>query len=253
MAKRIIFTLFDHDGAPLEDATPTVINYRSSTGAALVPPLVEEMGDGFYQFVAQPEQDGHTAYVIDAGANSSVQYLTGAVGKFIAFGMYDLAGNLDGSRTPGFISYTNGMNELPHPTIVNLSGGLYGFWPEVAAGEIVYYNVGDSDNVFSGTVGSVSLLNPVPLANSAIPNTQPITFDVLDTESELGRVLIGIKYEEFGGATELAWDGEAVCGPFVVSSVPISNGRRYTVLRRMGWPAAPTIRVFLTNYGGREL
>jgi hypothetical protein len=167
--------------------------------------------------------------------------------------MYDALGNPDASRTPSFLSYTNGNSEPPTPDIVDLTNGLFGFWPEVPAGEIHYYNVGDSINTYSGTVGSTALVNPIPAANTEISNTQALTFDVLDSETELGRVLIAIKYVAFGGSTELVWDGQAVCGPFQVSSISIPGGRRYTVSRLNGWPSAPTIRVFLTNYGGRDL
>lgn len=253
MSKHISFTLFDDNGNPLEEASPTFVIFCRSVGASLTPPVITEKGDGFYEFMTDTEVTGPIAYLINAGPGSSIRYLAGSVGEFIAFVMYDEFGNPDASRTPSFYSYTNGGDEPPTPDIVNLTGGLFGFWPEVPAGYVHYYNVGDSINMYSGTIGSCALVNPVPAAETEIVSTQSLSFDVIDSETELGRVLIAIKYAAFNGATELVWDGQTVCGPFQISSIPITNGRRYTVSRIGGWPSAPTVRVFLTNYGGREL
>lgn len=254
MAQHISFVLFDSAGDPLEDQTPDVVIYRKIDGTDVLPhPTVVEKGDGFYEFTMDPVADGPVAYVIDCGDDSAVQYMVGSVGELVAFAMYDAAGDLDPTRVPAFISYTDGTLDLTPPTIVNLSGGLFGFWPDPVPGKLVQYVVGDTDNKYAGTFGNVSLSNPVPAADSEITNTQVITLDVLDTENFLGRVLIAIQYMSLGGATELVWDGSAVVGPHQVTVVPIPDGRRYSVLRDGGWPAAPTVRVFLTNFGGREI
>lgn len=253
MPTRVIFTLFDHDGEPLEGVSPVVAVYRRADGEAVPPPTITERGDGFYEFLATTEVHGPVAYLVDAGPESSVQYFSGSVGELIAFAMYDESGNPDGARNPGFLSYTDGNSEPPSPEILNLTGGLYGFWPEVPPGEIIYYNVGDAENTYSGTVGSTVLANPSPAPGTPISRTQAITLDVLDSEAELGRVLICIEYSNYGGATELVWDGEVTRGPYVVTSVPIPSGYRYTVRRIGRWPGPPTVRVFVTNFGGREI
>jgi hypothetical protein len=55
MSKRISFTLFDDNGEPLEGASPTFVIYCRSVGASLTPPVITEMGDGFYEFITNTE------------------------------------------------------------------------------------------------------------------------------------------------------------------------------------------------------
>lgn len=254
MTKRVSFVLFDNAGFITQVLDPEVVLYVKSTGEPLPAPAVENKGTGFYEFMTDPEQDGPTAYLVDAGPGASPQFLVGSVGEFIAFAMYDQAGQPDGSLVPSFSNYTDadGLNLTP-PEIVDLTGGLFGFWPQVEPGQMVRYIVGDFHNVWSGTVGSTAVTSSDPPEGSEIPVTQVLSVDVADTETELGRVLIAVKYPEWGGATELAWDGQSVCGPFQVTVTPIPGGRRYTILRLGGWPSSPVLRIFVTNYGGREL
>lgn len=254
MNQRISFTLFDHAGNPLSGETPSIINYRKADGSPVLPmPGILDKGVGFYEFSVDFELSGPVAYVVDCGENSAVQYMVGSLGELIAFMMYDEDGNPDPTRTPEFISYTDGETALAQPTIVSLAGGLFGFVPVPVPEKLVQYVVGDADNKYSGTIGCTSLGNTSPVEDTEIDNTQVITFDVLDTETFLGRVLIGIQYPEMDGATELVWDGTAAVGPHTVTVVPITDGYRYSVLRTGGWPSAPTVRVFVTNLGGREI
>jgi hypothetical protein len=253
MSKRISFFLTNHDGTPLTGETPYVSVYRSIDGTALTIPVVAEKGNGFYEFVVDYETDGPAAYLIDAGANSSERYLHGSIGEAISFAMYDVDGSPTAALVPTFYSYFDESGPLTPPEIMNLTGGLYAFWAPVGSGTLIRYVVDGGANTYWGTIGSTTITNVNPAENTEITNTQAITLDVLDTETELGRVLIAIKYESLGGATELAWDGDAITGPFQITVVPITNGRRYTIVRLGGWPAAPTIRVFITNYGGREI
>lgn len=254
MAQRITFMLQDSEGNPLEDQVPSIINYRKADGTSASPvPTVVDKGQGFYEFAVDAESTGPVAYVVGCGNQASVQYMVGSCGELVAFMMYDEDGNPDAAGSPAFSVYGDDASALTPPALVNLSGGLFGFVPVPAPGRLVRYRVGNTHSSYWGTVGSTSLTNASPAAESIIETTQVITLDVLDTESELGRVLIAVEYAGAGGATELAWDGTRAVGPFVVTPVPIVNGRRYSVLRKGGWPWAPTVRVFLTNLGGREI
>lgn len=252
MAKHVTFALFDNSGSPLVGATPVVAVYKNSVGTSLPAPTVTEKGGGFYEFSIT--QDESISYLIDAGTASSVRYLSGCLGgAFISFALYDLFGEPDPAGSPAFYWYADDSGDpLSEPVITNLGGGLYGFWPPVETGQIIRYVVGNAENRHWGTVGKTGIANEDPPAGTDISLTQAITFDVLDKESELGRVLIAVRYPAWD-ATELAWDGQTVCGPFLVTVLQIPDGVRYTVLRVGGWPSAPVIRVFLTNYGGREL
>lgn len=257
MVQRICFALFDSGESPLEGAFPLISTFRKADGTEVPEddwPVIEERGDGFYEFSVDPDAHGPVAYVVACGPESAVSFMSGSVGPLVAFAMYDSAGDLAPSRTPTFSVFTDGETELTHPVITELGDGLYGFWPTPAPGKLVQYIVGDSDNTFWGTVGSVQLTNAVPPSGSEITNTTVATFDVLDSECFLGRVLIAVEYVALGGATELAWDGVQVCGPaFMVTKVAIPDGWRYSIFRRGGWPAPPKLRVFITNFGGREL
>lgn len=254
MAVTVSFNLYDSEGNFISGATPTVTVHRTLSGTALPLPVVTEPIPGFYEFQLHPLEDGPSGYLITAGPQSAVPYLHGCIGEMICFPVYDENGEPDASANPVFLFWEDGtVTPLPLPTIRNLGGGLYGFWGPASPGQIIRYMVGANNDWYSGTVGSSGIANTVPTAGSSIPEVQSVTFDVYDSETELGRVLIAVTYPTFDGSTELIWDGSQVCGPFNVSSVPITNGLRYTVSRVMGWPAAPTIRVFLTNYGGREL
>ena len=254
MSVSVSFSLFDPDGNFITSATPTVIVHRTLAGASLPLPVITEPVPGFYEFQLNPLEDGPSGYLIDAGPQSAVPYLHGCIGEMICFPVYDSNGQPETGATPFFYFWEDGtVTALPLPTIINMGGGLYGFWGPASPGQIIRYMVNGGDYSYSGTVGASGIANPSPAANSEIPEVQSISFDVYDSETELGRVLIAIEYASFGGSTELIWDGTRVCGPFLVSSVPITKGLRYTVSRVSGWPAAPTIRVFLTNFGGREL
>jgi hypothetical protein len=253
MSKHISFFLTEHNGIPLVGGSPSVIVYCDMEGNSHTLPVVTEKGNGFYEFVVDYEADGPSAYLIDAGVASAERYLHGSVGESVSFAMYDADGNPDSGATPVFSAYFDSTGPLVPPDIVSLGEGLFAFWTPVGRGKLIRYCVGDGLNTYWGTVGSTTIANADPAGGSDITNTQVLTFDVLDTETELGRVLIGIMYPGMAGATELAWDGTTVCGPFLVTVVPIEGGRRYSVLRTGGWPSAPTVRVFVTNLGGREI
>lgn len=163
MPQNVLFVLFDYSGAPLIGASPLVTLHRSSNGASLPLPTVTELGGGFYEFVADTTVYGPSAYLIDCRASSSVRYLSGSVGDLVAFAMYDSAGEPDDSRAPSFSVYTDGNPvSLPQPVVVNLTGGLYGFWAQPYAGQVIRYVVGDASDRFWGTLGT-----PLPLGASS--------------------------------------------------------------------------------------
>lgn len=255
MPSKVIFALFDHSGAPLVGASPSVVVHARVTGGSLPLPVTVEKGQGFYEFELDPVSDGPSAYLVYAGPDSSARYLSGSVGECVGFALYDEEGEPDGSRSPQFLVYrdSDGNNIYPDP-FVNLTGGLYAFWPfEELPGKSIYYVISDGLTTLSGTIGSTVVTNEDPPRDSGISNLQSISLDVLDSESELGRVLIAVEYPDLGGVTELVWDGDKELGYSSVTRVAVPSGWRYTIFRRGGWPSHPSVRVFVTNYGGREL
>lgn len=99
------------------------------------------------------------------------------------------------------------------------------------------------------TVPTVSNFDPIP--GSALSFLAPISFDAMD-DSGFGRVMIAVRYNALNGITDLAYDGTNHLGRYLVTSVPITGGRRYTIRRRDGWPAHPTFRVFAVDAAGNE-
>lgn len=98
---------------------------------------------------------------------------------------------------------------------------------------------------------TVSGITPAP--GTGLGAIQPLSFDVVDVDGDLGRVLIAIQYENYEKTTDLAWDGDNVVGPYKVSFVPIPNGLRYTIFRNRGWLGPFTLRVFATDLLGNEV
>jgi hypothetical protein len=254
MPQRITFSLFDTGGESLEEASPTFVKFVDPEGVDIsLVPTIQEVGDGFYEFSVDVAVNPTVAFVINCGALSSTKYVVGSVGSVVAFAMYDAVGELDEGLTPVFESFTDGTADAPAPELVDLEDGLWGFWPEVPVGKTYYFTVGDGDNFLAGSVGSQGLDNVVPTGGSDIEVTTPVTFDVLDTESALGRVLIAVEYPSMLGATELAYDGDGAVGAYTVTVTEVTDGKHYSVLRSGGWPAPFTVRVVLTNADGREL
>ena len=90
----------------------------------------------------------------------------------------------------------------------------------------------------------VTLVSPTELTK--LRRFQPITFDV--TDPLLGFHMIGVIFDSLG-VNEWAYDSAdpTLSTPYAVTRVAITNGWRYTVYRRSGWPAPPRLRVRATD------
>jgi hypothetical protein len=105
----------------------------------------------------------------------------------------------------------------------------------------------EEQEIFRGPGPAVSNV----LAPGEITRTTPLVFDVTDGEG-LRRVLPSILFP--GRPPELAHDGEAFTVGYVDDSTrtAITGGWRYSLLRRGGWPAPPTLRVYALDTHGNE-
>lgn len=254
----VIFAVYDADGVPLVGATPELVQYRTAFAAVPGVPVVRELGGGLYAFATgDVESEVGVAYLVSTGASPA--FLSGSVGPLVAFGLYDEDGAPHTGATPVFSSFRDSTTGLPMtaPQLLELGGGLYGFHPEpahleaeaawaVATGASPEWLTGSlaqatTEDVTLGGLPEVTWLAPVP--GSPISAVQPLSFEVVDPEGLLGDVLV---LAAFPGVYEVVHDG-ASFGPNYVESpngrAPITNGWRYTVLRRGGWPDSPRVKV----------
>lgn len=253
MATAVTFALFNASRNPITGATPVLISYRSPTGVVLPPPGIIERGGGFYEFLVGDEALTGVAYLIDGGATALARYHHGGLGPLVAFAIFDANGQPQTGQTPVFSWYADEVGApRARPEIRELGGGLYGFVPLADTPAPRYIVAGAVwGSVDASTRPNVVDMTPPP--GTPLSPAQSVTFDVIDAEANLGRVMLAIQYEKFGGATELAWDGSSSVGPHQVSFVPIFNGRRYTILRNGGWPAPFTLRIFAADLVGNEV
>ena len=97
----------------------------------------------------------------------------------------------------------------------------------------------------------VTIVSPTP--GTGILRTQPITFDVTD-ETGFRRVMVLASFPS-KGIYEVIHDGDRWGPHYDVSPnarTDIAGGHRFTVLRRGGWPAAPSILPMPIDVGGNE-
>jgi hypothetical protein len=111
--------------------------------------------------------------------------------------------------------------------------------------------------LFSGSPPVPDTTPPVvsgysPTVGTPIAATTPLVFDVTE-ETSIRRILVTVEIPA-GRGHEVAHDGDAFTATYASGSTraPISGGYRYTLLRRGGWSAAPTIHVFAFDSAGNE-
>jgi len=91
-----------------------------------------------------------------------------------------------------------------------------------------------------------------PLPGEVLDPLDPIQFDVTDNRSLFTRILVTMTMPD--GVEELVHDGNEFNAYYAAHSIRIviAGGFRYTVRRTMGWPGAPTVRVFAIDSAGNE-
>lgn len=94
----------------------------------------------------------------------------------------------------------------------------------------------------------VSDFSPSP--GTELQTDAPIAFNVVD-DTGLRPVVVVVRYEDIGAA-DLAHDGADFVDTYEGTRTPIAGGFRYSLVRRGGWPAAPTIQVFAVDTAGNE-
>lgn len=137
-----------------------------------------------------------------------------------------------------------------------------GAWPGVRAVQNFLYHIGAAwdgyaltpPELFELIAGGIPVAGP-EISNVTAPGeitrTTPLVFDVTD-DAGLRRVLPSILFP--GRPPELAHDGESFTVGYVDDSTrtAIAGGYRYSLLRRGGWPAPPTLRVYALDTHGNE-
>lgn len=96
---------------------------------------------------------------------------------------------------------------------------------------------GISEQATDSTVPTVSNISPV--AGTAVPRNQAFQFDVTD---ETGFAVVAVYASFANGDCDVVYDGGRYRGRYSDSDVfPITDGYRFTVTRRGGWPGSPTL------------
>lgn len=101
------------------------------------------------------------------------------------------------------------------------------------------------------TAPVISNISPTP--GTPIARTQVITFEITDNSGLFRRILPAVLFPGLE-ALEIIHDGEAFTGLYENNSTraAIANGYIYSVLRKNGWPDAPTLIPFAFDQGGNE-
>lgn len=105
----------------------------------------------------------------------------------------------------------------------------------------------------SGDTTPPAIANVTPAPGTPILRTQAVTFDVTDASPGLRRVLPAVHFPGIPN-TELVHDGDDFTENYRDRSAreAISGGFRYTILRKDGWPDAPTLIPFAYDQDGNE-
>jgi hypothetical protein len=169
--------------------------------------------------------DGTVANVTIDGVNTTWAEVT--TGTFASQGKYDL------------VLAASYMDVLG-PMVISVAGGS-----GVAMGLIQVATLLDS------TPPVIQNFSPSP--GSPVVTTDPITFEVVDNNNSIRRVIIAISYGP-NRSVDVAFDGNAFRPPYSTSSVrtTLVNGSRFTLRRDGGWPATPVIEVYAIDTSGNE-
>ena len=127
-----------------------------------------------------------------------------------------------------------GADSLPLGVLLRSYEGFYVEPPEEEPGDV--------------TAPVVSIVSPTE--GSAIMENTPLVLDVTDTG--LKRALLWVTFPTLG-TDELVFNGSAFTSQYSASSrVAITNGFRFTVVRRGGWPASPQLSAAAYDASGNE-
>lgn len=137
MATPVVFTVYHiSTGLPLAGqlgAGMAIATYKTLAGTNMVQPTIVDIGGGDYEFTpSDSDVSTGVAFEINTGTNGNPARFGGSVGDIVAWPLYALA---DGSPltgiSPAFTKFSDftGVDSVPHPTIVEIGGGLYGFQP----------------------------------------------------------------------------------------------------------------------------
>jgi hypothetical protein len=133
MADRISFGLQDVNGAPLTGATPSFVQYRTTTGGSPTPPAITELGGGQYGFTpSDSDESTRVAFLIDCGVGSVPRRYAGAIhtpnNPFLAWHLENVAGDLWVGANPsvGIWRDFSGVARTP-PSVLAIGGTSYLF------------------------------------------------------------------------------------------------------------------------------
>jgi hypothetical protein len=248
-------------GVPLAGLTPTWVAYlNATTGVAIgTQATIAPLGGGLYRV------DGLTAPacgILDLGATARPRYVLVGSDVETVVAAFDVTGAPLAGLTLAWASYVDeatGAAVTPQPTFTPLGNGLYRI-DGIGAGTVGVLDLGatalDRYPQLGGAVGTdvtpptITIVSPT--VGTAITPTTPLIVDVAD-DVALRRVFVSVAFPA-RGLEEVVHDGAAFAPVYADSSsrAVITNGYRYTIVRREGWPSAPTLKVHAIDVTGNE-
>lgn len=275
MATPVSFTLYSADGLTVNAAaTPTFTGgkYASRANVAQTPPTITNLGLGKYSFLPSDADEtlGCVALIV-TGANPA--YFCGPVTTlnkpFAAVVFLDAAGALIASGTPTVPVYKNfagtGLTAPSPvgagtavwsltPSAPDLAGGGVNYLMAAPAGARAAFYDGDLIAV-SGSSGSV--VAPVvgnfsPALATPIQVTDALSLDVTIADgTAFANISISVLFSGLGLEEEI-YDGSTFSDLYIGSSskAAITNGFRFILNRRGGWPTNPKVKVRAVSMTG---
>ena len=104
-----------------------------------------------------------------------------------------------------------------------------------------------------GTDTPPIVTNQDPDIGTEIQATDTISFDVID-DTGFNCIAIIASFADLPDIVEVVHDGDGFRGMYNTGSntrVALGNGFRYTVLRKGGWPASPTLEFLVVDESGQ--
>ncbi len=274
MSTPISFMVFESDGVtPDAAATPTFSKFATRANVDRSAPTIDNIGEGKYTF--EPSDADETigcAYLISTGGLPA--YVAGAVTTpdfpFAAVAFFNADGTPITTGTPTVPTYQDfaGTPIVP-PALASAGASLWTLTPtapELAAGGVNYAVASpagalpafyDGDLIAVEVVAPPSVIVPVisnydPARPGPLGNDETLGFDVtVSDDSGFSNISIVILFDELE-SEESVYDGFEFSPLYLASSsaVAITNGFRFRLNRRAGWPENPIAKVRAVTASG---
>lgn len=131
MSDNVLISIYNSDGTPKADASPSLITVRDITGTELSHPTIHNIGHGDYTF----ELSGDAGYIVSTGALP--EYFGAGIGNGVWFALFDSSGAPKSDAVPAVTTLDWDGNTLNSFNATNIGSGLYWFNSPTAVFKVV--------------------------------------------------------------------------------------------------------------------